>query len=98
MASYNKNFALMSTKQLTELLSIAEPEDAKTISALIKSRQDKIRDFIDKFTVIKYVGKNDKFVVREFDNEDDAKKFVDLLRKSEQLDFIKYSISQTLNY
>ena len=33
-----------------------------------------------------------------FDNEEDAKKFVDLLRKSEQLDFIKYSISQTFNY
>lgn len=98
MATYNKNFAQMSTKKLTELLSIAEPEDAKTIAALIKSRQDMIRSFVDKFTVIKHVGKNDKFVVREFDNEDDAKKFVDLLRKSEQLDFIKYSISQTLNY
>lgn len=51
-----------------------------------------------KFIVIKHVGKNDMFVVRKFDNEEDAKKFVDLLRKSEQLDFVKYSISQTLNY
>lgn len=53
---------------------------------------------MDKFTIIKHIGKNDKFAVREFDNEEDAKKFVDLLRKSEQLDFIKYSITQTLNY
>lgn len=50
------------------------------------------------FIVIKHVGKNDKFVVRGFDSQDDAKKFVDLLRKSEQLDFIKYSIAQTINY
>lgn len=97
MATYNKNFAQMSTKRLTELLPIAEPEDVKTIAALIKSRQDMIRSFVDKFIVIKHVG-NDKFFVREFDDRDDAKKFVDLLRKSEQLDFIKYSISQTLNY
>lgn len=52
----------------------------------------------EKFTVIKHVGKNNTFTVREFDNEEDAKKFVDLLRKSEQFDFIKYSITQTLNY
>ena len=93
-----KNFAQMSSKRFRELMQHSEPEDAKAITALIKSRQDMIRSFIDKFTVIKHVGKNDKFTVREFDNEEDAKKFVDLLRKSEQFDFIKYSITQTLNY
>lgn len=59
-------------------------------------------EFIDanlsKFIIIKTIDKRDSFVVREFDNEDEAKKFVDLLRKSEQLDFVKYSISQVINY
>lgn len=96
--TYRKNFAVMSTKKLTALLKTASEDDAKIISALIKARQDAIRSFEDKFTIIKHVGKNDKFVVREFDNEDDAKKFLDLLRKSERLDFIKYTINQELNY
>ena len=93
-----RNFAVMSTKKLTALLKTASEDDAKIISALIKARQDAIRSFEDKFTIIKHVGKNDKFVVREFDNEDDAKKFLDLLRKSERLDFIKYTMNQALNY
>lgn len=53
---------------------------------------------LSKFIIIKTIGKYNNFVVREFNNENEAKKFVDLLRKSEQLDFVKYSISQVINY
>ena len=91
-------FAQMSTKRLNAFLETANEEDAVTIKAIIKSRRDAMHVFEDKFTIIKHVGKNDKFFVREFNNEDDAKKFLDLLRKSEQLDFIKYTVSQSLNY
>ena len=93
-----KNFAQMSSKKLRELMQHAEPEDAKAIKELLEMRGTLESDMKNKFTVIKHIGKNDKFVIREFNDRDDAKKFVDLLRKSEQLDFIKYSISQALNY
>lgn len=98
MTIYNKSFAMMSSKKLHELMKRAEPEDAKAIEELLRARGTLKPVMKNRFIVIKHVGKSDKFVMREFDNENDAKKFVDLLRKSEQLDFIEYSISQMFNY
>ena len=52
----------------------------------------------EKFIVIKRIGKYGNFVVQEFDDEESAKSFVSLMRKSEQHDFIHYYITQVLNY
>ena len=52
----------------------------------------------EKFIIIKTIGKHDNFVVREFDDEESAKLFVSLLRKSEQYDFVRYRITKVINY
>ena len=52
----------------------------------------------EKFIIIKTIGKCDNFVVREFDDEESAKSFVSLMRKSEQRDFIRYHITKVINY
>ena len=51
-----------------------------------------------KFIIIKTVGKYDKYVVRELDDEESAKLFVFLMRESEQHDFIRYRITKVINY
>ena len=98
MNTHNRNFAQMSTKILLSLLDTASPEDAVTIRNIINARQASRLGLENKFTIIKHMYGNTNFVVREFDNENDAKKFIDLLRRSECLNCVRYSIVQTLNY
>ena len=95
---YDKKFAAMSTKKLKEILATAEPEDAKTISALIKARQDSSRCYVDKFIVLKCVGETNIFIERDFDDETLAKEFVNVMRKSEKFDFVTYKTSHMLDY
>lgn len=52
----------------------------------------------EKFIVIKRIGKYGLFIEREFDDEKSAKSFVSLVRESEQHDFVRYYITQVLNY
>lgn len=56
------------------------------------------KNFTEKFIITKRIGDNDLFIEREFDDEQDAKDFVDLLRKSESTKYITYTVSQVLNY
>lgn len=50
------------------------------------------------FIVLKTIGQFGTSVVRSFDDLQAAQFFCDLLRKSEQHDFIKYSVAQMLDY
>jgi hypothetical protein len=52
----------------------------------------------EKFIIIKTIGENDNYVVREFDDEKSAKLFVSLMRESEQYDFVRYRITKVINY
>lgn len=52
----------------------------------------------EKFIIIKTIGKYDNYVVREFDDEESAKRFVSLMRESEQYDFVRYRITKVINY
>ena len=62
------------------------------------------RDFVEyvnraeKFIVIKTIGKHNDFVDREFDDEESAKSYVSLMRKSEQYDFVRYRITKVINF
>lgn len=52
----------------------------------------------EKFIIIKTIGNYGSHVVREFGDEESAKSFVSLMRESEQYDFVRYYITQVLNY
>lgn len=51
---------------------------------------------IKQFVVIKKIGDFDGKVVREFDSENDAQSFADLLKSSEDKKYINYWVAEVL--
>ena len=55
---------------------------------------------MEKYVVIQVVGNTvpSMYVIREFKDKQYAETYVDMLRASEKLEFVKYFIAQVTNY
>ena len=55
---------------------------------------------MEKYVVIQVIGNTapSKHVIREFEDKQYAETYVDMLRKSEKLEFVKYFIAQVTDY
>ena len=101
-----KNFNQLSSLKLYALLMHAnehsDEETADRIKDILMARvngcEQGQEEHAEKFVILKKIGQFGTSMIREFDDETSAKKFVQLMRESEEHDFIEYTIAKVINY